>query len=277
MSIRHVELLKHVRPVLQFIAEHSTSIFGVVGPSRYRGPSGGGRHQTGGAPTAPLGRPRSSSSGEDSDSDMSTSRGGGGLRGSSGSGGGGGAALPAPSQSFHQLHHLSLHSNSMMDVETGVEEQASASTSVPLHAPVPNYSSWEWRVLEALACSRVQNWLARPGGGGGWGAGVDEQEHSGRHKADRRAASSSSPVQCLQSHFGGRESSGMDDLRLCDSDEDGEVGGGDCDSRPGSSAKKGYGQGRGSLGARAAGGVRAEARRRLIAECKGLRQEVGAV
>ena len=288
MSIRHVELLKHVRPVLQFIAEHSAALFRLVGPSRFIATTGAGRPQSTAplaAPLGTLGRPRSSSSGEDSDSDVSINRGSGYRRGPPGSASDGGAKLSSSAKiGSHGLikpPYLSLHAHmdasaNMMDMDTGVEEQGSLSSTAPLHAPLPNYSSWEWRVLEALACSRVQHWLARSGGAGGWGAGGDEHKHTGSHRTEGRKVSSSSPVQCLQS--GRREGGGLDDLRLYDSDEEEYGRGGrDSDSHPSASAKKGQGQGEGQgsgSGARTAGGCKSEERRRLISECKNLRQEV---
>lgn len=279
MSIRHVEMLKHVRPILQFIAENNVAIFRNVGPSKYQQPSTGASRLNASSSSQHLNsRMRSSSGGGSSEDDVD-------FRTftplSSSSFKSGISPVPDLSQgvvnNFSAGLKLSLQTQSDMTMEVDVgQDDAAIPSSTSLHAPVPNYSSWEWRLLESLVCSRVQTWLVR--GGSGWNAGVDDESiRTGKPPSE------SSPVISLQSHFsdskGGRGGVGMGDMHLCDSDEDDGDGltGKEAFEHSGEhthqSAKISHTHRQHPSGERHRGG-RSEARRKLISECKMLRQEV---
>lgn len=187
MSIRHMELLKHIRPVLQFITEHHAEILRFVGPSKYQSSSQSCDHlpsniterlqqlqkiSSGSAPNIPINVP----------------------------------SLPSPTTSFPSRTHsiapnLSIHVHSTMEVEglenSYPEELLNLSTHIASHPP--NYHSQEWKILELLATSRIDLWL--------------KQGYIGSNTSWETELNTSRPAQ-------GTSRRNTDDLRLYDSDDE---------------------------------------------------------
>lgn len=146
MSIRHMELLKIIRPVLQFITEHHSEIMRFVGPSKYQSSNQAAEAlpsniterlqqlQKISAPNAPLSHVPS---------------------------------IPPPASVFASpkplpvTPHLQLHIHSVMEVEGAEnpypEDLLNLSTHIASHPP--NYHSQEWKILEVLVNSRLDLWL----------------------------------------------------------------------------------------------------------------------
>jgi hypothetical protein len=189
MSIRHMELLKHIRPILQFLTEHHAEILRVVGPSKYQSTSAETipsniterlqqlqKISTTGGPKIPINVP----------------------------------SLPSPASSFPSSKqpppNLSLHIHSTMEVEGAdnvthpnpyPEDLLNLSTHIAAHPP--NYHSQEWKILEVLATSRLDLWLRQGyiGSNSLWDTDMSSQRTP--HSTSRRNS---------------------DDLRLYDSDDE---------------------------------------------------------
>jgi hypothetical protein len=231
MSIRHTELLKHIRPILQFMTEHHSEILRVVGPSKYQSTNTSADslaltsniterlQQLQNISTAPNSIPSNVPS------------------------------IPSPISNYPKTStpvpfnstNLTLHIHSSMEIE-GLENSPSddlLTLSTHIGAHIPNYSSQEWKILEALVNSRMDLWL-KQGPSGLWES--DSLQNRAPRGNSRRSA---------------------DDLRFYDSDED-EVG---KESRRWDyHNKKQKNEKHESR--------RGEERRKLVAECKALRQEV---
>lgn len=185
MSIRHMELLKHIRPVLQFITEHHAEILRFVGPSKYQSNSQSCDHlpsniterlqqlqKISSVPNVPISVP----------------------------------SLPSPTTSFNSKpsnmnSHLSIHVHSTMEVEglenSYPEELLNLSTHIASHPP--NYNSQEWKILEVLAASRIDLWL--------------KQGYIGSNSSWETELNIQRPPQ-------GTSRRNTDDLRLYDSDDE---------------------------------------------------------
>lgn len=239
MSIRHTELLRHVRPVLQFITEHHVEILRAVGPSKYQGASITNDNIPNNI-TERLQQLQNISISTSTTTPANV------------------PSIPSPVSPFpnkipssYNNSNLSLHIHSTMEIE-GVEtshsdDLISLSTHIASHPP--NYHSQEWKILESLVYSRLELWLKQ-------GHGLWESDTTIQHR----------PPQ-------GNLRRSTDDLRFYDSDEDDNA----CSKDnlrnrwdlTQSKKNRNFDSTSNRFESR-----RGEERRKLVAECKHLRQEV---
>jgi hypothetical protein len=187
MSIRHTELLKHIRPILQFITEHHAEILRSVGPSKYQTTST--EAATPCTITERLQQLQKISSSGVNVPKIPISV----------------PSIPSPASSFpsKSSSSLSLHVHSTMEVEGAdnvtpyPEDLLNLSTHIAAHPP--NYHSQEWKILEVLANSRLDLWLRQGYIGSNSLWDTDLGSHRTPQSTSRRNA---------------------DDLRLYDSDDE---------------------------------------------------------
>ena len=240
MSIRHSELLKHIRPVLQFMTEHHVEILRTVGPSKYQGTNTTSSDSI--ASNNITERLQQLQNISISSSTLPTNV----------------PSIPSPVSPFSSkivspsFNSLSLHVHSTMEIEgaesSHPDDLISLSTHIASHPP--NYHSQEWKILESLVHSRFEFWLKQS-------PGLWESDGNTQHRLSQ-----------------GNLRRSTDDLRFYDSDED------DLVVKDNSRNKWDFSQ---SKKARNLDSThrnesrRGEERRKLVAECKHLRQEVREV
>lgn len=238
MSIRHTELLKHIRPVLQFMTEHHQEILRVVGPSKYQGTN----TSTDNIPNNITERLQQLQNISISNSTSTSAN---------------IPSIPSPVSPFSNKisspsynSTLSIHIHSTMEIE-GVEsahpdDLISLSTHIASHPP--NYHSQEWKILESLVYSRLELWLKQ--GPGLWESDTTLQTRSSQGNLRRST----------------------DDLRFYDSDEDDTAVKDNLRNRwelTQSKKVRNHDSTSNKNESR-----RGEERRKLVAECKHLRQEI---
>jgi hypothetical protein len=150
MSIRHMELLKLIRPVFQFITEHHAEIMRFVGPSKYQSSSQVAEALPSNITERLQQLQKISSAGSVPNVPSS-----------------GVPSIPPPASVFTPTKplpispQLQLHIHATMEVEGAEnpypEDLLNLSTHIASHPP--NFHSQEWKILELLVNSRLDLWL----------------------------------------------------------------------------------------------------------------------